>query len=310
MALTASSHSDSKSSEQQQIVTSQREVKPTKPFEEHIPNPHQKRPPGLLPLLKRTPASLNWRLKYSLQVLRRESLGIGRRLQGRRLVHLFHFGKTGGTAIKAALEGFETAGNYELVLHDHGLWLDQIPMTERFAFVLRDPVTRFVSGFYSRLRQELPRHHNGPWFPEEEKAFARFQTPNQLALALSSTDDDLRTAAIEAMHGIRHIESPQWKWLRSLEYLRKRRSGIFFVGFQESLDQDFELFKSLLGLPGEIKLPHDEVAAHKTPSGMDKRLDLESISNIKTWYQRDYELIAYCKEIASEIRQAHGSVPS
>ena len=54
-------------------------------------------------------------------------------------------------------------------------------------FFVRDPISRFVSGFNSRLRKGLPKMYF-PWAPGEKLAFSRFATPNQLALALSSSD--------------------------------------------------------------------------------------------------------------------------
>ena len=267
------------------------------------------RPSGLISLFKRAPNSLRWRIRIGGRKLKREAAGLIHRVQGRKIVHLFHLGKTGGTAIRAALAGHEKAGAYELILHTHGLVLDQIPTAEHFAFVLRDPATRFVSGFNSRRRQEKPRH-DGPWSAEEEQAFSRFETPNQLALALSSDDPETRAFAAKAIHNIRHIEWPQWKWFKSVDYLLKRRSKILFIGFQETLDDDFALFRRILNLPEGIELPRDDVAAHRNPAHLDKRLDPEAIRNLKIWFRKDFEFVELCKQIAAEIRAQYDSTPS
>ena len=51
-------------------------------------------------------------------------------------------------------------------------------------FPLRDPVTRFVSGFYSRLRRGRTAVLH-PAHEAERKAFEWFPTPQELADALA-----------------------------------------------------------------------------------------------------------------------------
>src|SRR5262245_6976386 len=150
-----------------------------------------KRPSGIIPLLKRAPNSLRWRLIKAYWLMKREMMGMIHRLQGRRIVHFLHIPKTGGTALIHALTGYETQGDYELKLHDgHDFKLSQVPLGEKVVLFMRDPISRLISGFYGRLRQDLPRYDNAPWHPDEEAAFRRFRTPNELALALSSSDPE------------------------------------------------------------------------------------------------------------------------
>jgi hypothetical protein len=108
-------------------------------------------------------------------------------------VHLLHIGKTGGTAIQHALRPLVETGPFSVRLHGHAMTLRQIPPGERTVLFLRHPLTRFVSGFYSRQRQGLPRHYV-PWRPEEAEAYARFPTANTLAAALSSDDPQERAS--------------------------------------------------------------------------------------------------------------------
>ena len=46
-------------------------------------------------------------------------------------------------------------------------------------FALRDPLTRFISGFYSGLRKGAPRYDIG-WSKGEKRAFSWFSTPQEL----------------------------------------------------------------------------------------------------------------------------------
>src|SRR5262249_49143587 len=101
---------------------------------------------------------------------------------------------------------------------------------------------------------------------------------------------------------IEHIRSPQWTWVKDESYFLRRRSDILFIGFQETLNADFEMLKAILNLPEEARLSDDEVISNRTPAGQDKRLDEEAIRNLEAWYHRDYEFLALCREIAAEIR--------
>ena len=168
---------------------------------------------------------------------------------------------------------------------------------------LRDPVTRFESGYYSRQRQGQPRYH-APWSDTEQRAFERFATPNELAVALSSSDDEQRQAAEAAMAAIAHVRDSFSKWLGDEAYLRSRADDIVFIGFQERLADDFARLLSLLVLPTEIELPDDDVLAHRNPQADVDSLTPEAIENLRRWYDADYRLLGVCEEFADA---SHGS---
>jgi len=216
-------------------------------------------------------------------------------------VHFLHIGKTGGSAIKYALKPLVASGGLAMKLHNHEVTLRDIPLGERVVFCLRDPVARFVSGFYSRQRQGQPRIFS-PWSPDEKIAFANYTTPNQLACALSSTDDVEKAKALAAMHSIQHVRSHYWEWFEDAEYLSSRSEDILFVGFQESLGEDFAQLKNLLQLPQEIVLPTDDVQSHKNPKHLDTALCPRAIENLKTWYAGDYEFITTCQRTIGQSR--------
>jgi hypothetical protein len=228
------------------------------------------------------------------------------RRRGTDVVHFLHVGKTGGTAVKAALRDVPPDSGCVLELHGHKVRLRDVPPGQRVVFFLRDPITRYVSSFYSRQRQGLPRHHT-PWSREEEAAFARFTSPNDLAEALSSADENERSAARRAMKGITHVKSSYWDWFESEEYFRSRLDDITFVGFQETLDADFEGLKTKLGLPASLALPHGDVEAHKNPAGLDRDLSDTARRNLQAWYAQDYQFLALCRERADDINSG-GSV--
>lgn len=210
------------------------------------------------------------------------------RLRGRTPVHFLHIGKTGGTAIKESLEGAVTA-DYRVVLHPHNVVLRDIPRGEKVFFFVRDPLARFVSGFYSRQRRGRPRY-DIPWQPEEEEAFSTFSTPDDLARSLASADAARASAAVRAMRTIRHVRYSYWDWFGDEDQLRARMDDVLFVGALEHLADDFQTLQSVLGL-GEAALPTDPVRSHRSPSGLDRRLSDASVAALRRWYHRDYQFL-------------------
>jgi len=215
-------------------------------------------------------------------------------------LHVFDIGKTGGTALNQTLLKYADASSYRLVFGGHTLTLRDVPAGERFMFVLRDPLTRFVSAFNGRLREDRPRYHY-PWREEEKTAFAIFKTPDQLATALSSADDDERMQAEDAMQGIGHVNTPYSYWFGDEESFRTRVPDVFFIGFTERLNDEFVLLKRKLGLPPDIELPRDETGAHRTPAGFSTDLSEVGRANLERWYARDLAFMQLCRELAPSV---------
>lgn len=214
-------------------------------------------------------------------------------------VHFLHIGKTGGTAIRDVLKKQESIQDFEVVLHQHRTRLDDVPPGEKACFFLRDPLSRFISGFYSRKRKGQPRYHF-EWNDKERALFTTFETPNELALALADEESPEHELARASMGTLQHTEHFS-KWLVSMEYLESRIDDLFFIGFQESLDEDFERLKKKLGLGDEVRLPTDDVVAHKSPPGLDTSLDAKARECLEAWYREDLELLERCKALALHL---------
>ena len=218
------------------------------------------------------------------------------RSQGQQPVHFLHIGKTGGTAIRHVLKSFTRVNCYVIELHPHRVRLQDIPRGDHVVFFLRDPVSRYISAFYSRKRKGQPRFVR-PWSTNEAIAFREFETPNSLAIALSSEEITVRKKAIHAMNRIRHVNDRYWDWFKNESYFLSRRDDIFFIGLQETLSNDFDRLKTKLGIPRDVKLPDDDIDSHRNQPHLDKTLDEQSITNIKEWYQVDYDFIHVCKAL-------------
>ncbi len=204
---------------------------------------------------------------------------------------MLHVGKTGGTAIKHALRHAMPPPGTVVVMHGHEVRLADIPADDEVFFVLRDPLSRYVSGFNSRLREGRPRY-SYPWTAAERRAFAQFSTPDELATALSADDDARRRQARRAMREIGHVRWHYDHWLGDPGVLRARAGRVVVVGMQETLATDFERLKGRLGLSADVRLPRKDKAAHRSPADVDTYLSPVAVANLREWYADDYVLLA------------------
>lgn len=211
-------------------------------------------------------------------------------------IHFLHIGKTGGSNLKASLAEQALKGKYTIFLHNHGIRLNDIPRGEKVFFFLRNPLTRFVSGFYSRQRRGRPRYDYA-WSELEEFAFGNFRTPNQLAEALTATNETIQNNAVMAMGGIQHVKSSFYDHFLSDSYFEERKDDILFIGYQESFESDVKRLETILELPKKLTLFTDDVNAHKNPEHLDKNLSETAINNLMKWYKKDISFFEKTKRI-------------
>jgi Sulfotransferase family len=220
-------------------------------------------------------------------------------------VHLIHIGKCGGTALRFAVRQAqsETGGQIESAWGPlsaqpgHKLTLADVPDGDKAVLAFRDPVSRFVSGFYSRLRKGRPRHFH-EWSYGERKAFGWFTTPEELADALGDGFRQ-RGRAKFAMRSIFHLRLPMTQWAGQPVFFRENLEKVLYVARQETLDDDWERLKELLDIPRHVLLPHDDRGAHRTSYPRDTAIGDRGREAIARWYAQDYELI----EIADGLRE-------
>jgi hypothetical protein len=209
-------------------------------------------------------------------------------------VHFLHVSKTGGTAIKSALGPLAAHGRYELRLHEHRVVLGTVPRGELVFFAVRDPLERYVSGFYSRWRQGRPRYEV-PWTSAEATAFSTFDSANALAEALSADEQDRRASAERAMGAIGHVCDSYWRWFGDRDHLNARADDILAIIWLPSLNRVFGALCERLCLCASPRLPDDDVAAHRTPRRFDRLLSPLAIRNLRLWYGRDFEFVELCR---------------
>jgi len=230
-------------------------------------------------------------------------------------LHMREFGllHIGGTAVNAALKANNKLGVGQAVkCYAHKTGLRDIVEKDRVGnvmFFIREPVSRYISAFNSRLRMGYPRHQ-GKWSTDEEIAFGHFKTPNELAEALSSGDVELRENALHAMTCIRHLKRAYEHYLGSTDLLEQEIDRIYFIGATEHLESDFSLMRTLLGVSPDIEMPTDDYGAHRTPDGFERTVSELGRRNVMDYYKTDYDIYDWCvkrREALIPIRAAEAA---
>jgi Sulfotransferase family len=220
-------------------------------------------------------------------------------------VHFLHVSKAGGSALRHAVRASRVKAGGELGSpwgpvwgHDHSFRFADVGPDEMVVISLRDPITRFVSGFFSRLRKGAPRYYK-EWTSNERQSFEWFASPQALADALADPSTEFREHAEFALRSISHVRDPMTHWTGDADYVRERMENVLYIARQETLDADWELLKELLDLPRGQMLPRDTLVAHRAPDAADREISPQGARALREWYADDYELL----ELAEELRR-------
>lgn len=213
------------------------------------------------------------------------------RLRGRTVVHYLHIGKTAGTSLKEALRAYNRhrARRYYFAVHDHTFTLRDVPESDFCLFSVRDPVSRFVSGFYSRKRQGLPRTRN-PHTPLEALIFERFPHANELAEALSGDLGD-RSTAVNGMKAIGHVRTSLWDWFGGRFLLDSEKRKVVGILRQEELERDLHALEEALSLERPLEFPGDSERRHENDYSHLAPLTETAVGNLRVWYRQEYAFL-------------------
>lgn len=209
-------------------------------------------------------------------------------------IHYLHVGKAAGSQIGNIIRQIRSAGfNKQILKRKHKVGLSDLPAHDGYFFSTRDPVSRFRSGFYSRLRKGRPRHDRD-WSAHETIAFARFQHANDLAEALFDPGQAGLEAAA-AMHSISHCSRNFVDWIKPRGHLFTARPPIWIVR-QEHFERDLQEFLRRIGFDGPIEVSKDDHRAHRNSYEDTPDLSERAIANLRRWYAQDYEFLRLCED--------------
>jgi hypothetical protein len=209
---------------------------------------------------------------------------------------LLHIGKTGGTSLGALIRKLKADDadlrisklRHRAKLHSTA---QERPNTQ-IGFVIRDPASRFLSSFNSRLRSGRPAHEHA-WKTDEAIVYAFFPTANDLGEALYSKDERLKSAAQFAMKNLAHLRRGYEFHLGGIDVLESLKDRIYCVCDLEDLNDRLYEFFAPLGL--------DEKRIRSQFKHLHRGADTEALSdlalrNLRAVWAKEFEIYEYCRE--------------
>lgn len=216
------------------------------------------------------------------------------KISRKKIMHILHIDKCGGTFVMDFFESVDSPVDYKLILNPHDVFLTDVKANEVAMVTLRNPVTRFISGFNCRKRMGKPLDLI-PYTVSEEKVFKVFQTADALACALSSDDPHLQALARFGMVNVNHINWCQAKWFPSKWIdLREKSPCLMKICIQESLNSDLIDFCAAFGIDSRAI---EEKPRLRESSEPNSALSAVAEENIRRWYSEDYELFHRLRSI-------------
>ncbi len=209
---------------------------------------------------------------------------------------LLHIGKTGGTSLGKLIRNLR-AEDADLRISKLGhSWRLRAVARKRpnvqIGFVIRDPASRFVSAFNSRLRSGRPAHEH-VWKSEEAIVYAFFTTANDLAKALCSEDERLKSAAQFAMKNIAHLRRGYQYHLGGIDVLESLKDRIYCVcDLNDLSDRVYEFFAPLGFDEAKIRSQFKHVHRGNDVSPLS---DL-ALQNLRTIWATEFEIYEYCRK--------------
>jgi len=214
---------------------------------------------------------------------------------------LLHIGKTGGSFLRSIIRHNEGRGQSDLRLLPHQgnakSSAKRHGADRRLALVIRDPETRFVSGFYSRMRQGRPTY-DFPWSAEEAIAYSWFASADDLAVALGSSDERMKSAARFAMASIEHLALDYAYYFGSLDGFKAERSQIAMCIDLPRLTVNLDAVMERLGFP-DYQMPH-KPRVHASPGAL-PALSEAGRAGLRAYWAEDWAI--YEAALAEARRQ-------
>ena len=210
-------------------------------------------------------------------------------------VHFLHIGKAAGTQVRYLAKSLnKQKADIRINKHRHDVRLKDLPSKERYFFSIRQPESRFMSGFYSRKRKGQPRIYS-EWSGHEKMAFGQFEHATDLAEALFE-DSPRGHEAISAIRSITHTAQNQVDWFVQRGNFLNIRPPIYILR-QEHFDTDWDVFLGRLALKDlvELESASDPVRAHRNDYDGIPPLSEKAKKNLAAWYVQDIEFYKQCE---------------
>ena len=211
-------------------------------------------------------------------------------------IDFLHIGKCAGNQIDNLLSQISNMRDFTFTHNWHDVKLRHIALGNPYFFSIRNPITRFFSGFYSRKRKGRPKF-DVPWSNHDAKAFAFFPHANDIAESLFESDFSGKMARY-AVNSIDHLRNHQIEWFEDRGYFLDLQPPVWIIRV-EYFEHDFNNLLRALDIGIEIKdldVSNDPIQIHKNDYGDSIPLSTKAIQNLEHWYLRDFYFYDSCED--------------
>lgn len=221
-------------------------------------------------------------------------------------IHFLHIGKCAGSQIaQIARQVNRISDTRKIIKHRHDVFLRNINAQAYYFFSIRDPMSRFKSGFYSRKRKGPPRL-NVEWNIDDTFAFETFEHANDLAESLFEKTERGHKAWA-AMKSIRHTAQNQSDWFYCRGSFLYTRPPIWILR-QEHFDADLATFFTRENLDlgsRKVKITSDPRAAHANDYTDIPALSEKASEKLALWYAQDIAFYDMCEDWMMQQAKDH-----
>jgi hypothetical protein len=231
-----------------------------------------------------------YNLEYSNFYLRSLELSVGNSIL------YLHIPKTGGSNFRESLSQFNKKSNIKIITIRHFRYINLLE-NKKIIFTIRDPISRFVSSFNSRMNEDKPygytKHSIG-----EMIAFKWYHDVNKLCKDIYSKNIFNLIKSRLALVWIRQINLLLYI-ITPLSFLKKKP---LFIFDSEFLQSDIHFFLKHIGVNKELKLfEKKSIKSHPTSYSKNFILTNDSKKILQRYLKEDYKIYLYCKNIRQKI---------
>ena len=222
---------------------------------------------------------------------------------GRSREHGFlHIPKTGGSGVNALGRTLHDRGYKSPCVFSHGWKVEEILNhfpDIKISFVLRDPLSRMISGFNSRVRQGRPTYNN-IWTPAEATAFNLFPSIEKLLDAVLAEDEFSKSAVAYTMRNVTHLRWNYAFYFKNPDTVRSNRSSFELIGTMDNMDEFIKGYTAMAGASASTAAElyekrHESKVRSEDALG---KYTEEDISRIKAFMEKEYRIYSELLSIA------------
>lgn len=224
---------------------------------------------------------------------------------------LIHVAKCGGLNLLHKIEKNHNIKIKEIHEHHYQKHIKKIYNNNKneYILLLRDPITRFISGFFYWFKLYKKFINTGKVFKKikdshyytiklyhKKKFFEFFDTPNKLAESLDSSNNTIKNLGNKFMRNIKLNNHGFFYYLINKKFINLIYPRIKYVIKQEKYNDDFNLFYDNFCKDMNLKkknLNLDKIINNTNEFNNLKFLSDRAKKNLKSYFKRDYKILKY-----------------